>query len=208
MLNRMLVNYDDSNISGRGALKLVYVANDRTIVLFMMFLYSHLCWPSFVLMQACLIPWFRIFKKVWHLQLHQIDDGCNDCWGHLQTFWLSRSKQLCPRPLTRKPVPALQCIWLGGEAARSQFGDGCVPELSGWLRIYDSHHTSVMLDLHVGIIYSTWLGVTWECQNGFGTLWKQTWQYFPRYCHSCSNSWINHHPPGGTFCGFTSLSNP
>lgn len=29
------------------------------------------------------------------------------------------------------------------EAARSQFGDGCVPELSGWLRIYDSHHTSV-----------------------------------------------------------------
>eukprot|EP00435_Cladocopium_sp_Y103_P005668 s6109_g1.t2 len=35
-------------------------------------------------------------------------------------------------------------------AARSQFGDGCVPELFGWLRIYDSHHTSLMLDLHVG----------------------------------------------------------
>ena len=26
-----------------------------------------------------------------------------------------------------------------------------MPELSGWLRIYDSHHTSVMLDLHVGV---------------------------------------------------------
>eukprot|EP00435_Cladocopium_sp_Y103_P005091 s6109_g1.t1 len=35
-------------------------------------------------------------------------------------------------------------------AARSQFGDGCVPELFGWLRIYDSHHTSLMLDLHDG----------------------------------------------------------
>lgn len=74
MLNRMLVNYDDSKISGRGALKLVgyipfnqgftkpgskdlgIVANDRTIVLFMMFLHSHLCWPSLVSMQACLIP--------------------------------------------------------------------------------------------------------------------------------------------------------
>ena len=26
-----------------------------------------------------------------------------------------------------------------------------MPELSGWLRIYDSHHTSVMLDLHMGV---------------------------------------------------------
>ena len=183
-----------------------YVANDRTIVLFMMFLYSHLCWPSFVLMQACLIPWFRIFKKVWHLQLHQIDDGCNDCWGHLQTFWLSRSKQLCPRPLTRKPVPALQCIWLGGEAARSQFGDGCVPELSGWLRIYDSHHTSVMLDLHVGIIYSTW-----------GYLGVSTWIWYPLETNMAIFSTLlsqllqlmnKSSPPRGTFCGFTSLSNP
>ena len=125
----------------------------------------------------CMHAWFHHFessrriKKVWHLQLHQIDDGCNDCWGHLQTFWLLRSKQLCPRSLTnltKKRVSAFQCIWLGGEAARSQFGDGCVPELSGWLRIYDSHHTSVMLDLHVGITYSTW-----------GYLGVSTWIWYP-----------------------------
>lgn len=43
-----------------------------------------------------------------------------------------------------------------------------MPELSGWLRIYDSHHTSVMLDLHVGIIYSTW-----------GYLGVSTWIWYP-----------------------------
>ena len=88
MLNRMLVNCNEDSpqtcvfhsikdIPKPGSKDLCIVSRiaDRTNVLFMMFLRSHLCWLSLVLMLACLIPWFRNFE-VWNLQLHGTDHGC------------------------------------------------------------------------------------------------------------------------------------
>ncbi len=86
-----------------------------------------------------------IWRPVIHWTLIRMDD--ENCilqsWNHVR----QRVFQGKPAGVrTSTSMTTTQVL----QAARCQFGDGCVPELSGWLRVYDSHHTSVLLGKDVG----------------------------------------------------------
>ena len=61
--------------------------------------------------------------------------------------WALVSLSSPPPPPPKKKGEVTRLTAEPGQAARCRFGDESVSELTGWVRMYHSHHTSVQLKL-------------------------------------------------------------